>query len=189
MAASYYRLKYCGLPADKSSMSKTLAISFCLFCMFITGCAQSKPPYDFGVASGTAPGPTVKAIVLPSSCTLSGQAPHAFAQWGVFDADLYDCPVYAKMACTVAVTLDMAHSDMLCEPINASDPEGPPSECGASHISGWHYFGSVQTYAAAYDCGVKFTALRCFYSVHAPTLADNVYREDVKCVDNQLPID
>lgn len=154
-----------------------------LIALVLAGCSK-EVPYDYGVASGSAPGPTIKTIQLGADCTQTGSAAYAFKEWGVLDANLYSCPVYNKMNCQVAVTLNASNSEMNCQTINPTDMQGVPQGCvefAHGTRSFWSAGGALkETYA--YNCGVMFEALRCVYYLSADGL-----NEEVTCKDNQLP--
>lgn len=108
----------------------------------------------------------VTVFISSNNCTFDQTiANHPFRAWPAADADKYDCPLFAKMNCSIYVGSEA--SEIRCEGINPADPQNAPSDCAISHTGTRLFFSGNLLIAAGYLCDSR-AGLSCGYSKHSP---------------------
>jgi len=119
-----------------------------LFASILVACSK-EVPYDYGVASPMAPATYAQLSAIPSECSFTASAPHAFIAWGTLDADEYACSSFAGLTCALYVGAE--HTEMECV---SSGPTPPiPTGCTVAPSG-----------MPTYDCGEWHSVLHCTYS-------------------------
>lgn len=148
---------------------------------FITSCSSANNTHQPEYQNNT------KTAAIPAECTYTSTAAHDFFQWPEASSDQYSCSTYAKLTCTFWNNDD--HREMFCQN-DPANPSGPPNGCSkwSGDALGIHDFVTFgQLWTKAYDCGVYY-GMRCFYYLHSPDGDDSNTREEIRCLDNQLPL-
>ncbi len=153
-----------------------MRILTCVLFLGVLGCAKDGSSSGSSIAS---PHEIVRINSTPSGCTYAVSGAHDFREWPAMAAASYGCTTYPGQTCTLFVASDKSHSEMVCTDSGVS----LPSTCVAYSQGAHMLLDGTIIGAQAYDCGVTFSALRCFYftSLSGPTMNEMI------CLDNDLP--
>jgi hypothetical protein len=148
----------------------TKRVLFICLILMLVGCGKSTTP--------TAQ--TVSSLSIPTGCIYQSTGAFYFeTYYNTYNADKYDCPIYANLTCTFLKSATDHIQEMTCETSNLASPETIPLACVYQFSGGTRTWldGTTSGGTTAYNCGALHGGMTCNFYDHASG------RGDLICVD------